>query len=206
MSSTRTNAAVQGLGRRWAWGGVAGPVTFLSAWVIGGAVTAADYSPVHDPISRLAAIGADTRGLMSAGFLGLGVGVPLYGAALRAALPGRAWIAAVATGLATLGVAAAPLGRSSVGDTWHGVFALAGYVALAATPLLGARPLRRAGKHSLASVGVVASGVTAVALVLASTTADRGLFQRVGLTSTHLWIIVSAVVLTRPLQPGFGSE
>jgi hypothetical protein len=77
-----------------------GPITFLGAWVVGGAIATAHYSPVHDPISRLAAIGTDTRGLMSAGFVGFGLGVPLYGAALRAAVPGRAWKGAVATGLA----------------------------------------------------------------------------------------------------------
>ena len=181
--------------RRAAWGGIVGPITFLGAWVVGGAVTSAEYSPVHDPISRLAAIGTDTRGLMSAGFVGLGMGVPLYGAALRAAVPGGAWMSAVATGLATLGVAAAPLGRSAAGDTWHGVFALAGYISLASTPLLAAPSLVRKGQRTLASVGVASGGVTVLALVLATTTAQRGLFQRLGLTSTHLWIVASAVIL-----------
>jgi hypothetical protein len=181
--------------RRAAWGGIAGPITFLGAWVVGGAVTTAHYSPVHDPISRLAAIGADTRGLMSVGFVGFGIGVPLYGAALRVAAPGRAWMSAVATGIATLGVAAAPLGRSAAGDTWHGVFALAGYISLALTPLLAAPSMARKGKRTLASVGVASSAVTALALVLATTTAHRGLFQRVGLTSTHLWIVASALTI-----------
>ncbi len=177
------------------WGGFVGPVSFLSAWVVGGAVTSTRYSPIHDPISRLAAVGADTRGLMSAGFVAFGLGVPLYGVAVRAAWPGRAWMAAVATGLATLGVAAAPLGRSTSGDTLHGVFALAGYVSLAATPLLAAPFLLRTQQYALAAVGVASSGVTALALVLSTTTAQRGLFQRVGLTSTHLWIVLSAIVL-----------
>jgi Protein of unknown function (DUF998) len=181
--------------RRAAWGGVVGPVSFLGAWVVGGAVTTAHYSPVHDPISRLAAIGTDTRGLMSAGFVGFGLGVPLYAAALRLAVPGRAWMGAVATGLATLGVAAAPLGRSATGDTWHGVFALAGYISLASTPLLAAPSLVRTGQRTLASLGVASCGVTALALVLATTTTQRGLFQRIGLTSTHLWIVASALTV-----------
>jgi Protein of unknown function (DUF998) len=188
-----------GQSRRAAWGGVVGPVAFLGAWVVG-SVTSAYYSPVYDPISRLAAVGTDTRGLMSAGFVAFGMGVPLYGAALRAAVPGRAWMGAVATGLATLGVAAAPLGRSAAGDRWHGVFAVAGYVALASTPLLAAPSLRRNGQRTLASVGVASSAVTALALVLATTTSQRGLFQRVGLTSTHLWIVASALVVLR--SPG----
>jgi hypothetical protein len=177
----RAESVPRGARRRAAWGGVVGPITFLGAWVVGGAVTTAHYSPVHDPISRLAAIGADTRGLMSAGFVGFGLGVPLYGA----------------TGLATLGVAAAPLGRSATGDTWHGVFALAGYLSLASTPLLAAPSLVRMGQRTLASVGVASSAVTAFALVLATTTAQRGLFQRVGLTSTHLWIVASALTILR---------
>jgi hypothetical protein len=132
---------------------------------------------------------------MSVGFVGFGIGVPLYGAALRVAAPGRAWMSAVATGIATLGVAAAPLGRSAAGDTWHGVFALAGYISLALTPLLAAPSMARKGKRTLASVGVASSAVTALALVLATTTAHRGLFQRVGLTSTHLWIVASALTI-----------
>jgi Protein of unknown function (DUF998) len=181
--------------RRAALGGVVGPVTFLGAWVVGGAVTTAHYSPIHDPISRLAAIGTDTRGWMSAGLVGFGLGVPLYGVALRAAVSGRAWMGAVATGLATLGVAAAPLGRSATGDTVHGVFALAGYLSLASTPLLAAPSLVRKGQRTLASVGVASCGVTALALVLAATTTQRGLFQRIGLTSTHLWIVASALII-----------
>ena len=187
----------RGLALRAAWGGVVGPVAFFGAWLVGGTVTRVDYSPVHDPISRLAAIGADTRGLMSAGFIALGVGVPFYGAALRAAQKDRAWMAAVATGLATLGVAAAPLGISPAGDTLHGAFALLGYVSLAATPLLAARSLCRGGQRLLGGMGVASSVMTVTSLVLASTTAQRGLFQRVGLTSTHLWMAVSAVVLVR---------
>ena len=44
-------------------------------------------------------------------------------------MPGRAWIALVVTGLATLGVAAVPLGRGT--DGLHGAFASLGYVSLA---------------------------------------------------------------------------
>ena len=45
---------------------------------------------------------------------------------------------AVATGVATLAVAALPLDRSASVDTWHGVAATIGYVTLAATPVLSA--------------------------------------------------------------------
>ncbi len=73
-----------------ALGLVAGPVAFVAAWAIAGAATA-DYSPVDDAISRLAAVDAPHRGLMTLGFA-------TYGAALLAAVPvlrrslvGRCW-------------------------------------------------------------------------------------------------------------------
>jgi hypothetical protein len=81
---------------------------------------------VHDAISRLAAVHAPTQALMTGGFVAFGVGVPLYGLALRRTIDGPAWIAAVATGLATLGVAATPLDTSSGVDRLHGVFASVG--------------------------------------------------------------------------------
>ena len=43
---------------RWrAFAGIAGPATFIAAWSVLGA-TRSGYSPVHDPISRLAAVEA----------------------------------------------------------------------------------------------------------------------------------------------------
>jgi hypothetical protein len=40
------------------------------------------YSPVQESISRLAAVGAPKRRLMTAGFVCFGVAVPAYGVAL----------------------------------------------------------------------------------------------------------------------------
>src|SRR3954451_23783514 len=95
--------------RRLVWGGLVGPAAFLSTWIVSGALRHG-YSPVEDAISRLAAVGAPRRLIMTAGFVGFGIGVPVYAAALRAAVPGPAWKTAVATGAATLAVAATPLG------------------------------------------------------------------------------------------------
>ena len=50
---------------------------------------------------------------------------------------------AAMTGVATLAVAAAPLDHSDAIDTLHGACATFGYVTLAATPLLAARPLEQ---------------------------------------------------------------
>ena len=52
---------------------------------------------------------------MTAGFIVFGVAVSLYGVAVRRTLAGWAWLAAVVCGVATLGVAAVPLGRGSDG-------------------------------------------------------------------------------------------
>ena len=194
----KSNGARSGsVTRRAAWGGAIGPVLFVGAWSSAAAVTARAYSPVYDAISRLAERGADTRVLMSAGFVGLGVALPIYARALHRAVPGVAWLAATTTGIATLAVAAFPLGHSASGDTWHGVFAGIGYVTLASTPLLAARPLLRQGHRALAALGVVAGAVSTVSLVLTTTAAQKGLFQRVGLTATDLWIAVSAVTIAR---------
>lgn len=119
----------------------------MAAWAIGGLVEASDsgraaaagYSPVDDAISRLAAEGADARTLMTLGFVAFGVGVPCFGLALRRAVAGPAWVAAVVTGLATLGVAATPLDRSPAVDDLHAAAATVGYLSLVALPLLAAR-------------------------------------------------------------------
>jgi len=175
-------------------GGIVGPVGFVAAWAAGAALS--DHlSPVHDAISRLAAIGANTRPLMSAGFVAFGVGVPIYAAALRQVVPGPAWVTATVTGLATIGVALAPLDHSSAVDSLHAAFAVLGYVTLAATPLLAYRPLMRGGHRRLARLGAIAGVVSGTSLVLTSVGDWSGLFQRAGLTAGDVWIVASAVAI-----------
>ena len=113
-----------------------GPAAFVTAWSVLGATTSG-YSPVDDAISRLAASGAPTRVPMSVGFAVFGAGMGVYGASLRAALPGPAWALAAATGAATLAVAALPL-ATSMGDTPHNVAADIGYATLAALSVAAA--------------------------------------------------------------------
>ena len=179
--------------RRLALGGVIGPTSFIGAWLVGALTTAVDYSMVDDAISRLAAVGADSRALMTTGFVTFGVALPVFGAAMRRHLGGSGSIASVTPGLATLAVAATPLDRSSTVDTLHGVFATAGYVSLFAVPLLSFGPLRRGSHDRLAIAGAAAATVSTVSLVLSSTTLPTGFFQRLGLTATDLWIIALAV-------------
>ena len=168
---------------------------FIGVWSIGAAVTNREYSSIDDAISRLAAVGADTRALMTAGFVAFGVALPVYSLALRRVVRGAAWLTAAATGVATLGVAALPLDRSATVDTWHGVLAGIGYVTLAATPLLAARPLWEQGHRLLGGLGVIAGAVAGVALVLTTTSLPTGLFQRLGLTAGDIGIATSALAI-----------
>jgi len=174
-------------------GGVVGPTAFAGAWIVGGLIKK-NYSPVEDAISRLAAVGSSTRPLMTCGFVCFGVAVPTYALALRRWIGGPSWMAAFGTGVATLGVAAVPLGMSSTGDRLHGGLATAGYITLTAAPLLAARTLwharRRTARLSLA-IG------TGAGLCLAATLLGphHGLWQRTGLSIGDAWLIGSAVAM-----------
>jgi hypothetical membrane protein len=183
--------------RTAALGGVIGPAGFIGAWAISAVATSAPYSSIDDAISRLAAVGSDTRWLMTAGFVTFGVSLPAYAWALRSRVPGLAWIAAASTGLATLGVAATPLDRSDTVDRLHGVFAGIGYLTLAATGLLAAAPLNAMGHRRLARSGIAAGLASAIALALSVTDLPTGVFQRVGLTVSDAWIIATAVGIRR---------
>jgi hypothetical protein len=172
-----------------------GPVAFVGAWSLAG-LSARHYSAVQDAISRLAETGAPTRVAMTAGFIGFGIGVPVYARALRAALAGPAWTTALATGIATLGVAAAPLGAPTR-DTVHGCFATAGYVTLAATPLLAARSFARDGRSAWARASTL-TGILSGACLLATVAGPaHGLFQRLGLGVVDVWLVVSALEILR---------
>ena len=197
FESHRDRVALSPTLRLAALGGVIGPAAFIGGWTFGAAMTRRDYSSVHQAISRLAEVGADSRPVMTAGFVALGVGVPIYACALRHAVGGLGWITATATGITTLIVAATPLAHSAIVDTVHTVFAGIGYVTLAATPLLSAHPMLQRGHRGLARFGVAAGLSSGVSLVLASSGLPTGLFQRIGLTTTHIWIAASALALRR---------
>jgi hypothetical membrane protein len=171
--------------RRLAVGGILGPAAFVASWSALGA-TRDGYRPIDDAISRLAEEGAATRPAMTAGLVAFGIGVPLFGLALRRACPGPAWAAAVATGVATLGVAAFPLGDGP--DTAHAVAAGLGYATLAAVPLLAAPSMRGRARY----VSVAAGAVSALALAATTLGAAPGLWQRIGLTVGDGWIVATA--------------
>jgi hypothetical protein len=175
--------------RALAVGGFAGPVAFVASWSLLGATTAAPYRPVDDAISRLAQVDAPSRAGMTIGFVAFGIGVALFGLALRDELPGHAWKSAVATGLATLAVGATPLGTSKQVDLVHGASATIGYATLALTPWLAAPYLGRRGAW-VSRVAAVGCGAALAATIVAS---RAGLMQRLGLTIGDAWIVAMAL-------------
>jgi hypothetical membrane protein len=188
-------------GRLAALGGVVGPAAFVVAWVAASAIAPA-HSAMDDAISELAAVGADTRALMTSGFVAFALCVFAYAIALRSTLGGGAWITAAGTGFATLLVAAIPLGRSEAADHGHGIVAVCGYALLAITPLLAMRPLLVRGQRRAARLSAAAAAVSATALLLSDLTPLTGLFQRIGLTAGQGWIVASAVAMALGrLQP-----
>lgn len=192
-------------GRLGTLGGIAGPAAFIAAWSALGAAKPG-YSPIQEPISRLAAVGASTRPAMTAGFLAFGVGVGCYSPTLGRLSPSAVAAAAV-TATATVAIAALPLGGPK-GDTAHAVAAGTAYANLAALPLCAAGPLRRRG-HSAAALLSAATGVGVAALLAASAVLPRGvgLAQRAGLTLGDAWIMVSALALShrRRFSSGAGA-
>ncbi|MDX6265389.1 MAG: hypothetical protein QOD70_129 [Frankiales bacterium] len=161
--------------------GIAAPICFVTGWAVSGARTPG-YSPVRQHISELARIGAPTRPLMTAAMVGFGVLAPVW----AGSLPRRVGTSVGAAGLATLGVAAAPLG-ASFGDGAHAAAAGVAYAAMAATPLLGA--------HLGATRSSRVAGLASAALLLASL-ADSpvtGLLQRAGLGVVDVWFVATGL-------------
>ncbi|MEO6628129.1 MAG: DUF998 domain-containing protein [Aquihabitans sp.] len=176
------------------YGLVAGPVAFVGAWVVGGS-RLPDYSPVHDAISRLAAVGSSERWLMSAGFVTYGAALVLGSQALRGTVLERLRPALVINAVATWMVAAAPLDHSALVDRLHGVAATTGYLALAMLPFQAARPLRASGRPRAAMASSAAAALIGVALAATVVVDAKGLAQRAGLTIGDAWLVAAGLAL-----------
>lgn len=180
--------------------GIAAPAAFVTAWAVGG-VRADSYQPLTDAISDLAREGQPTRPLMTAGMVAFGVLLPVWAPVLGARLQSAAVRnAAIGAGLATVAVGLLPLTREGdqPQDTWHAVAAGTGYLAMAATPLLAAGPLRRLGHERAAATSVVVGLVSAAGLVGSVLIEDRGGgLQRLGLTVVDAWHVAAAAWVLR---------
>lgn len=194
-----TTAAGQGVvtTRPWAALGLAaGPIAFVGAWAIGGA-RMADYSPVADAISRIAAVDAPERTLMTAGFLAYGGALLVGSQALRRSNLTGTWGLAAVNALATVAVAATPLDRSDTVDLLHGLSATVGYVSIAALPIVAARSLRDLGLHRAAVASVGLGALSAACLVATTFSESKGAFQRLGLGAGDVWLIATGIALWR---------
>jgi len=163
-----------------------GPVVFIGCWLVGGLLLPG-YSPVDDPISRLAAVEADSRPLMNFGLGAFAIGVGMASWPVRRILGPWAATALGLNALMTIGVLATPLDLSPATDIAHGIFAGIAYVSLASVGVLGSRWLGK--RPSPARTWLAIGLVTGAALALSATDLAPGLLQRLGLTTTDLALI-----------------
>ncbi|HRW38915.1 MAG TPA: DUF998 domain-containing protein [Aquihabitans sp.] len=193
----RIEAATLGGDRPWAaLGLVVGPMAFVSAWAVGGARTPG-YDPVADAISRIAAVGAPQRTLMTAGFVAYGVAVGIGSTALaRSELTGT-WGWAAVNASATLAVAALPLERSETVDLLHGVAATTGYVSITILPVVAARSLRRLGRERAAVASLATGAISAACLAATTLGPGKGALQRTGLLAGDVWLVATGIALWR---------
>ena len=195
--------------------GVAGPLAFTAAWVVG-SLRQTGYSMAEVQLSGLAAPDARDPGIMIAGFVALGVCSVAFGSALDEALggPGRAGPAPrliQAAGTAT--IAAGLLRRDRMllgpptsfpGQSWHNhlhdLASLLVYGASLAAPLLLARRFR----HDPAWAGLsrpllwVALAAAAAMALFSSRVLEpwNGIVQR---ATVSAWLAVMLAVACRLL-------
>ncbi len=196
--------------------GVAGPVAFTVAWVVG--TLRQHPAAVTVQISGLAAEDARDPWIMITGFLLLGAGAIGFGAGLRLALGGasQAGPAPVMIQVAgLLAIAAGLLRRDHVlltsgPESWHNhahdVVSAACYLLLITAPLVLARRIRQEpGWRGLAPALLAAAAASAVLLVLFYAAPHErwdGLVQRVAVTLPLAALVAVAIRLTRPASAG----
>lgn len=156
---------------------------FVASWIVAGLIRQG-YSPVDDPISRLAELGAENRWIVTSGMISFGVGCVLFAPQLSP----RARTALTVAGLASWGVAAFPCtegcGGSEFTDRAHGVAAGILYLALTLAPVL----------HSRRPSSVFTSVVAGIALTMhVAGIGPGGMLQRIGLTTNDAWIVATAL-------------
>jgi hypothetical protein len=214
------------LTRLAAVGGVAGPVLFTAAWMVG-SLRQAGHSAAEVQLSGLAAEDARDPQIMMAGFVALGAGTMVFGAGLcRVTAPRSAgpWLVLVA-GAASI---AAGLfrrdhmlldGPGFAGESWHNqvhdVVSGVAYGAMLAAPLVLARRWRGDPDWAVLSrpVGVLAVVSAAALALFASQIAApyNGMVQRVAVTLPLIAeILIARRMLTLPLSgsaagPGSGT-
>jgi hypothetical protein len=198
---TREQQAATGpSGTPW-WGvvsAVTAPVLLVGGWTVAAAVQAGGFDPVRDTISALAGLGATHRWIMTSALVGVGFCHVVTATALHAASrTGRLLLGL--GGLATVGVAAAPLPAAG-GSSLHTLFAATAFVALATWPALPpsrdpsprpAFPLRRPVRA--AAAGALTALVCWFGAELIAGGDRLGLAERVAAGAQAVWPLVTAL-------------
>ncbi len=182
---------------RWlAAGAIWGPGLFILAWLVGGFMVDG-YSPVDDHISALAGVDAASRFVMNFGFVAYVLGVGSAAWPLRKVIGNGASVALFLNALLVLGVLLTPDGLSSNADFLHGGFAILTYLTLSLVGPLAALALRRRGLIGWAIASLAVGAITSMSLWISLGETNSGLFQRIGLTTTDLWLMAVGVAVVR---------
>jgi len=198
-------------GRLAAWGGVAGPLIFTGAWVVG-SLRQAGLSPGEVQLSGLAADDASDPQVMIAGFAVLGACSVALGAALRREAGPETtgpWLVMVGGGAV---IAAGVFRRDHMllvgpgfsGESWHNqvhdVASFVAYAAMLAAPLVLARRFRAIRRWAVIArpVQVLALASVAALTLFASGAAEpwNGTVQRAAVT---LALAAEALIAARML-------
>ncbi len=175
----------------------AAPILLIGGWTLAQSRQPADYDPIRDTISALAARGATDRWIMTTALAGLGASYLLTAAGLEPAGRLGRWVLGFG-GIATVGVAAfpQPIEGNSVA---HSIAASLAFVALAVWPAFSIRQGERVGalrprfalSAALAMVGLIVwFGFTLHG-------DNRGLAERLAAGAEACWPLVVALSLRR---------
>jgi len=183
------------------------PVLLIGGTFVAGALSPG-YDPVRQTISELAAGDAPTRILMTVFFVLTGLcHLVTVTFARGIGIAGR--VAFLIGALATLGVAAFPLPSVAGSSATHTLFALIGFIFLAAWPLLGMRfradfPwLVRPLGSILGTASLTAFCVWFRIIWSSHSSPAVGLVERVAADAESLWpAVVATALFRRALQAG----
>lgn len=186
--------------------GIAGPVLYVVAWLVLGALDP-DYSQTRDPISNLSAVGAPHALVMTVVIFVFAVLIILFAYGLRRGLPPGLWMgpaALVIAGVGYIGIGVAPLDLANLEEAnlLHTLSATITVFGLILAPLLCFPSLRRHPEWRnvlVYSIATTAVGLALVVLASSSVFAGwDGLMQRLVLAVALIWMIVIAIRLLRP--------
>ncbi len=169
-------------------------VGLVGGWTLAGALQPADYDPVVESVSALAATTTPYRWVMQTGLVLAALGW-LGAAALVPRLPRVARALMAVGGLGTLGVVLAPMASRSETNAVHVAFAAPVFVLLSlwpawSTPGGGSAPWPQRRHTALVATAVLALLTLSLLLPGLTHTATFGLWERILLAAQTVWLLV----------------